>query len=993
MSGFKYVEDPILGKGRAEFIGGGTGGESYVAGDGIAINGNTISATGGSGDVTEAEFKDLSDGTQSVSKSLKQARWVPRELWQTTSKYNTVTFMHFSDIHADTSALARIVADSEMFADNVDDMICTGDMVDTVASPISSWWEPSVLTVIGNHECATTLDGDWAALSMADRVAYYISPFESSWGTISRPSGKTWYYKDYEKQNLKVRLVVLDLQCYFTEDDTEGAAQTTWLASTLSSARTNGYHVVIACHAPSPGSIKVPCSFSETTSRGPESAESNCPSDVVDVVSSAISSGLHFCGYICGHWHGDFIWDVKGDGTQYMFDVTTANSVNKKQWGISDMYRDSTIDAYNLVTIDPVHTRVRIVRGGGANVSNSMRKRQIIEVNYSTGQIVDYERPRLSGSGRIEVAGITIRDKRYIDTVAVTGETMTMQAGRAYSADVADAGTLTLNSEQVGTSSYGEVGLIDIHLGNSASVSVGPNVVMIDGFTSSARNICEVQFIDGLAIVKPITVIVDVISGYYVTITTGTGSGSLYYGLADATEHEIIFDAYTDGTPCDLGGVSVGTDKLITGNGIASTTISGAVDCGVYGTTVTSLNLSGSTITGGTMTILGAGAPGGTVQLDGFIEPRSVSGGVYDFSSHASAANTSSGCFIASGGSVAISGATLCNATGIIPLFYDNVSTVNMTSCLITGATVDNLAEACALINGGNIEVTGCTFSHMASLKNYASIGLHFYGSFSAVVSGCLFTSNIGKGGYSNGFGIIANLNSSTRLDIHNCVMSGNSSSGQGTINLYSNYAGNIVNISGCTFTKDLSNDGDCCVRVGASANISNCQFNVCSGSTKGIGVVAENTGTYVSMGGCQVVSGIAKYGAYGVEALDSATLIVNDCVVVSNHSGTAQQDFRAISYGHLAISGSTVGCGVVYSGGTLTLAGTNTVGEIFSATETTGVVVISSGASVTLTSSIIPGGEGAITVLTGGCVVNGASISAGTYTQIVSSGGSAVAS
>lgn len=49
MSGFKYVEDPILGKGRAEFIGGGTGGESYVAGDGIAINGNTISTTGGGG--------------------------------------------------------------------------------------------------------------------------------------------------------------------------------------------------------------------------------------------------------------------------------------------------------------------------------------------------------------------------------------------------------------------------------------------------------------------------------------------------------------------------------------------------------------------------------------------------------------------------------------------------------------------------------------------------------------------------------------------------------------------------------------------------------------------------------------------------------------------------------------------------------------------------------------------------------------------------------
>ena len=45
----KYYEDPILGKGRAADVTGGTGGgggTTYIAGDGIAIAGSTISATG-----------------------------------------------------------------------------------------------------------------------------------------------------------------------------------------------------------------------------------------------------------------------------------------------------------------------------------------------------------------------------------------------------------------------------------------------------------------------------------------------------------------------------------------------------------------------------------------------------------------------------------------------------------------------------------------------------------------------------------------------------------------------------------------------------------------------------------------------------------------------------------------------------------------------------------------------------------------------------------
>jgi hypothetical protein len=69
-------------------------------------------------------------------------------------------------------------------------------------------------------------------------------------------------------------------------------------------------------------------------------------------------------------------------------------------------------------------------------------------------------------------------------------------------------------------------------------------------------------------------------------------------------------------------------------------------------------------------------------------------------------------------------------------------------------------------------------------------------------------------------------------------------------------------------------------------------------------------------------------------------------------------------------------------------IEGNNTIVRLYGAA--TDAIRISSGASIQLTSSI----EGAITVLDGGCVVNGTSLgSAGgstTYTKITSVGGSA---
>lgn len=299
-----------------------------------------------------------------------------------------LTLLHFSDLHGDTVALNRIMSDATDFA--FDDAICTGDIVANSSVQIASWWKESVLTCIGNHDTASYNSNtyDWTALSMADRDAYYIAPFESNWD-ITHTSGLSYYYKDYTSQ--KVRLIVMDGMLYSTyESDTSLAtAQTAWLENLLADAITNDLHVLIAIHAPHGGSTAKECSFSRYGQVNmPTYDDCNTPQAVIDTVASKITSGLKFIGYLVGHAHQDNIWDAEGDGTQLMYCVTCAHTSNSAQWINSDQYRDEENDAYNLVVIDTTHTLIKLIRGGGANIDDHMRSRKAICIDYSTGTIV-----------------------------------------------------------------------------------------------------------------------------------------------------------------------------------------------------------------------------------------------------------------------------------------------------------------------------------------------------------------------------------------------------------------------------------------------------------------------------------------------------------------------------------------------------------------------------------------------------------------------------
>lgn len=323
--------------------------------------------------IYKPSFSNLED----VLNRLNNARHIPRNAGV------PLTFLHISDIHNSPITLNQIVNQTEYYDNKIDEMICTGDLVADTYTNITSWWNEKVLTCIGNHDTAGYVDGNfsWTALSMANRDAYYIAPFESNWNII-HTGGTSYYYKDYAESN--VRLIVMDAMLY-NDNGPEATAQTNWLTNLLADAITNELHVLIAIHSPHGGAKPVNCSFTELgVTDMPTLSDCNTPQSVIDTVATAINNGLHFIGYICGHTHRDTIWDAEDDGRQLMFAIICAMNSPAN----TDLYRGPNNNAYNLVTIDTVNTLVKIVRGGGADIDNAMRTRKAICFNYSTGEKV-----------------------------------------------------------------------------------------------------------------------------------------------------------------------------------------------------------------------------------------------------------------------------------------------------------------------------------------------------------------------------------------------------------------------------------------------------------------------------------------------------------------------------------------------------------------------------------------------------------------------------
>ena len=188
-----------------------------------------------------------------------------------------------------------------------------------------------------------------------------------------------------------------------------------------------------------------------------------------------------------------------------------------------------------------------------------------------------------------------------------------------------------------------------------------------------------------------------------------------------------------------------------------------------------------------------------------------------------------------------------------------------------------------------------------------------------------------------------------------------------------------------CTFANCSATYGGsvATIKNGARVVFDNCTM---SGNSTGYGTIFAQGGTLVINGGTYTGNITANGG--GCAVITNGTVSATNAVISGNKVSAGAtsdvNDFRMnTSGGNLYLDGGcTVGL-IGGSAGTVTFRGSNNVIAVSGGAS----VVISSGASINLTSSIAPGGTGGITVLTGGCTVNGNAIHAGTYTSIDSTG------
>ena len=176
-------------------------------------------------------------------------------------------------------------------------------------------------------------------------------------------------------------------------------------------------------------------------------------------------------------------------------------------------------------------------------------------------------------------------------------------------------------------------------------------------------------------------------------------------------------------------------------------------------------------------------------------------------------------------------------------------------------------------------------------------------------------------------------------------------------------------------------------VDVTASGNTGLLGGAICANSSANVivsgGIISGNTASGTNNGGG------------GIMATINATVDVIGATVAGNTAekggGIWAHTSTTINLSNTIISGNTapIGSGAdiwVANGAVIHIAGSNTLGVVEGSS---GYVTISSGASINLISGIAPGTSGGITVLEGGCTINGVSVPGGTYTSITSDSGS----
>lgn len=333
-----------------------------------------------------------------------------------------VRLLWFSDIHGDSVRLGRIVSFAKRYSSQINDVICTGDIVknDCADGSLSFWQEcdaGGILTSIGNHDAYETSNSNWTypMSTIAQSYNRFMAPYIGTWGVVSSGS-VCYYYKDYGT----VRLIVLDA---VHMDQT----QLGWIRATLTDARTNGKHVIIASHYPA---FEVPyqgnkmdykiaaakaydtdfkylgaildyhfLSHPDTSHNGVCNVKNNYrlgdsgTTGIIEIVQEFIDAGGIFVCYITGHRHGNMMRfnsrDIDGN-TPFakQLDCTIECGYGAGDKGYTPRVGDGECsDMFNVIAIRPDVTQITI-RRCGVITDTAGRKSDQVTYDYGMNKIL-----------------------------------------------------------------------------------------------------------------------------------------------------------------------------------------------------------------------------------------------------------------------------------------------------------------------------------------------------------------------------------------------------------------------------------------------------------------------------------------------------------------------------------------------------------------------------------------------------------------------------
>ena len=338
--------------------------------------------------VSRNDPSTMEDKLQQLTRRYKE--------YQGTFKTKILCLLHFSDIHGEKKGLQNVLNFYGYYKNYIDDILHTGDIVRSRYNNGIDFWNEvggaeSILNCIGNHDTSMSSGGttDWLAISMEQAYQTFYAPFIANWGVVSEED-KTYYYKDYSTEN--VRLIVLD-GCRHADND-----QYDWFVNTLASARTNGYHVLCACHI-RPGYIIEPYDTPwddkpvvtdsypvDTDSSSRSTYAGNLADRYATAVDNFMNDGGNFIAWLHGHVHYKMFYKL-GNHPQQLCIGVSAQLLNYDFRNCARVESTKTEDDFYIIGIDTYSKLLRMVKVGVA-YDRIMRHTDTLCFDYENHKLI-----------------------------------------------------------------------------------------------------------------------------------------------------------------------------------------------------------------------------------------------------------------------------------------------------------------------------------------------------------------------------------------------------------------------------------------------------------------------------------------------------------------------------------------------------------------------------------------------------------------------------